>query len=84
MHDIHEADKICKLVLEKAKENGLKKIQEINLELGSAIEHGADITAENLEYNLQMLNKGTIADGARINIKKIKNNGWKLVSIFGD
>jgi hydrogenase nickel incorporation protein HypA/HybF len=84
MHDIHEAEKIWRLVLENARAHGLKKVEEINLELGSVIEHGADITPENLEFNLKMLCQGTIADGAKVNIKKTKNSGWKLVSISGD
>lgn len=84
MHDIHEADKICRLALQKAQEARLRKVKEINLELGSVIEHSADITAENLEFNLKMLCQGTIADGAAINIKKTKDSGWKLVSISGD
>ncbi|MBI5077383.1 hydrogenase maturation nickel metallochaperone HypA [Candidatus Falkowbacteria bacterium] len=83
MHDIHEADKIQRIVLRTAQENGLKNVKEIIIELGSVVEHGADITAENLEFNLRMLCKGTMAAGAKIVIKKTKINGWKLASISG-
>jgi len=84
MHDIHEADKICKLILENAKKNNLQKVKQVNIKLGSVIEHGADITAENLKFNLKMLLKGTIGDGAEINIKKVDGNSWELDSILGD
>ena len=84
MHDIHEADKILKLVLENAHQNNLKKVTQINIKLGSVIEHGADITAENLEFNLKMLSRNSIADNAKINIEKVDGNSWELISIHGD
>ena len=84
MHDLHLADKIHKLVLQKAKENNLKKVTQIMIELGSVIEHGEDINKENLEFNLQMLEKGTVAEGAELNIQKVKSNSWKLISISGN
>ncbi|MBT4723131.1 hypothetical protein HN958_01640 [Candidatus Falkowbacteria bacterium] len=83
MHDFHEADKIFKLVLQNAKDNNLSKVKQININLGSVVEHGADITAENLEFNLGMLAKGTIVEGAKIKIKKIEGNSWELISISG-
>jgi Zn finger protein HypA/HybF involved in hydrogenase expression len=84
MHDIHEADKIFKVVLESAKQNNLKKVKQINIKLGSVVEHGADITAENLDFNLKMLTEGTIVEGSTINIEKIDGNSWELVSISGE
>jgi Zn finger protein HypA/HybF involved in hydrogenase expression len=84
MHDFHEADKIFKVVLESAKQNNLKKVKQINIKLGSVVEHGADITAENLEFNLKMLTEGTIVEGSTINIEKTDGNSWELVSISGE
>lgn len=84
MHDIHEADKVFKLVLESAKSNNLKQVNQINIKLGSVIEHGADITSENLEFNIKMLSEGTIAEGTAINIEKVDGNSWELVSIKGE
>jgi len=86
MHDLHLADKIHKLVLEKAKENNLKKIKEICIALGHIIEHGEDINAENLKFNLNLLNQNSMAQGAEIKIIKIegKKNFWNLKSITGD
>jgi len=84
MHDIHEADKIFKLVLQNAKDNNLSTVKQINIKLGSVIEHGADITAENLEFNLKMLSEGTILEGSTLNIEKTDGNSWELISIQGD
>jgi len=84
MHDLHVADKIHKLVLQNAQQNNLRSVKNIEIELGSVIEHGADISAENLQFNLQMLNKRTLAGGAQVNIKKVAGNDWKLVSISGE
>lgn len=84
MHDLHEANKIIKLVLEKAKENNFKKVGKIVLELGQIIEHGQTITPENLRFNLEMLSKETIAKDADIVISDSKNDYWKLVEIEGE
>ena len=86
MHDLHLADKIHKLVLEKAKENNCQKVSEIVIELGFIKEHGEDVLPENLEFNLKMLNEKSIADGAKIIIKKIdgKKDYWNLKEIIGE
>lgn len=83
MHDLHLANKVHKLILEQARENHLHSVKRIAIELGVISEHGADITSENLEFNLNLLNQGTIADGAEIIIKKIKGNSWNLLEISG-
>ncbi len=84
MHDLHAADQILKLALDQANENKLLKVTKIVIELGSMIEHGEDINADNLAFNLKLLAKNTPARGAKVVIKKVKGNGWKLVEIEGD
>ena len=84
MHDLHAADKIHKLVLEYAIQNKLNKVSEIIIELGQVMEHGDAINPENLQFNLDMLNKGSVAEGAKIKIKRVFGDSWKLVSISGD
>lgn len=84
MHDLHAADLILKIVLEKAGENKLKKVKKIIIELGSVIEHGAEINPENLRFNLNLLSANTIAAGAEIIIINASTNSWKLVEIEGD
>lgn len=84
MHDLHEANKILKLVLEKAEENSFRKVSKIVIELGQIIEHGQTITSENLRFNLELLSKETIAKDAVIVIGDSKNDYWKLVEIEGE
>ena len=84
MHDLHVADKIHKLAIEQAGRNNLKTVEKIVIDLGSVIEHGADISAENLQFNLNLLNQGSLAEGAEIIINKVSGNDWRLVSISGD
>jgi len=78
MHDLHEADKILKLILSTAKENKLDKVTQAELNLGNVVEHGAEILPENLKFNIIMLAKGTIAEGLQIVIKKTKDKHWVL------
>jgi len=54
------------------------------IDLGSVIEHGADISSENLEFNLQMLSRNTVAEGAKVKINKVDGSSWELISIAGD
>lgn len=83
MHDLHEANKIIKLVLKKAKENNLRKVTKIDLELGVMIEHGQTIKPENLRFNLELLGKNTPAEGAKIIIKETRGDHWELKEIEG-
>jgi len=84
MHDLHEANKIIKLVLEEAEKNKFKKVKKIVLGLGDVIEHGQSITLENLKFNMGLLTEGTVADGVEIIIKKSDEGYWKLVGIEGE
>ncbi len=85
MHDFHAADKILKIALENAKENGLKKIDKMVVELGHVIEHGEEILAENLKFNVRMLAKGGLAEGVEIVVlKKEGMRGYRLKEIEGE
>lgn len=84
MHDLHAADQILKLVLDKALENKLLKVNKIVIELGSLVEHGEEINADNLAFNIKLLAKNTPARGAEVVVKKVKGSNWRLVEIEGD
>ena len=83
MHDLHVANKVSKMVLEEAGKNKLKIVKKIVIDLGSIVEHGANISKENLEFNLNLLNKGTIAEKAEVVINEVSGDDWRLVSIAG-
>jgi Zn finger protein HypA/HybF involved in hydrogenase expression len=78
MHDFHLANEIVKITREEARKNGLSKIKEIKIELGDIIEHGESISPENLEYNINLLIP------CQVQVKSIRGNTWKLVSIEGE
>ncbi len=84
MHDLHVADKILKLVLGEGRKNNLKIISKIKIELGEIIEHGQRITPENLKSNMEMLTKGSRAEGVEIIIRSIKGGSFKLKEIEGE
>lgn len=84
MHDLHVADKVFKLIQSHAKTGRIDVVKKIVIELGSIVEHGADITRENLEFNLQMLGRDYFPEDLEIVINKVPGNDWKLVSISGD
>lgn len=79
MHDFHLADQIVKLAKEYADKNGLAKVNKIVIELGSIIEHGENITPENLEFNIKLM----LPEVKTVIITNIPGDSWKLVSIEG-
>ncbi len=80
MHDFHLADQIVKIAKKYAQKNRLGKIIEVVLELGDIIEHGEGIKPGNLEYNIKLL----MPEVEKVKIKRIKGDGWKLISISGE
>ena len=81
MHDIHEANKILKVIISEAKKKRLQSVKNAKLELGEIIEHGKILTRENLAFNIKMLAKGTLAEGLKVEIKNGEEGKWKLVEI---
>jgi Zn finger protein HypA/HybF involved in hydrogenase expression len=83
MHDLHEADRIIKLVLDHAEKNNLEKVTKIVIGLGNIIEHGLSINPENLKFNISMLARETKAARAEIIVEKIDGDTWELKEIEG-
>jgi predicted transcriptional regulator len=73
MHDLHLANQIVKLARKHAKGRPVKTI---SLELGDILEHGENITSENLKYNINLL-----LPDVSVNIKKIEGDSWRLIEI---
>ncbi|MBI5071618.1 hydrogenase maturation nickel metallochaperone HypA [Candidatus Falkowbacteria bacterium] len=84
MHDLHEADRILKLVLDHAERHKLKSVTKVVIGLGSVIEHGSEINPENLKFNIGVLARQTMAENAEVVVKKIKADTWELEEIEGD
>ncbi|HLD30940.1 MAG TPA: hydrogenase/urease maturation nickel metallochaperone HypA [Patescibacteria group bacterium] len=84
MHDLHEADRILKLVLDYAGRNNFEKVTKIVIGLGNIIEHGLNIDPDNLKFNISMLARETKASDAEIIVEKIDGGSWELKEIEGD
>ena len=84
MHDLHLANQILKLILDYAQKNNLNKVTGAVIELGQITEHGSEIAPENLEFNLKMLAKNTVAEGLNVDIRKVKGGSWVLKAIKGE
>ncbi len=85
MHDFYLAKEILDQVMSAAKKHNLKKVNSAVIKLGQFIEHDEEILPDNLKNNFQLLAKNTVAQDAKLIIKKFaKNNHWELVEIEGD
>ena len=75
MHDLYLANQIVKIAKDYARKNGLAKVTKIVIELGSIVEHGENISPENLKYNINLLMP------CEVEIKRIKKDKWGVASI---
>ena len=84
MHDLMTAKDITDAVQKKAKENNLKKVTEIVIDLGEMEDHGEIVSSENLRFHLDYLLKGTVAEKAKLVFKKVKTDTIILREIEGE
>lgn len=90
MHDLLAAKDIMDIALKTAQDKKLKKITRMMVELGNKeYEHGGhkhfeEISPENLEFNLRLLVKNTIAENAEIIIERTSDPDIRLKEIEGE
>ncbi|PIS42214.1 MAG: hypothetical protein COT24_04705 [Candidatus Kerfeldbacteria bacterium CG08_land_8_20_14_0_20_40_16] len=84
MHDLLAAKDILDTALDEAEKKKLNKITRLVIELGKVVDHGEAISRENLEFNLRLVAKGTIAENAQLVIKKISESSVRLREIEGE
>lgn len=84
MHDFHLADIIYKTIMDYAQQNNLKKVTKAVVEIGSIVEHGEEVLAENLDYNIKMLAKGGSVEDIVLEFIKVHGNNWNLKEIEGE
>ena len=68
MHEFSTAQAIIETVLRAASESGATKVLRVSLEVGEL----TMLNLEQLRFSLKMLSKGTIAEGARFLIRRVK------------
>jgi Zn finger protein HypA/HybF involved in hydrogenase expression len=84
MHDLHAADYILKTVLETAAQKKLRRVTRIVVSLGTVVEHGAEILPGNLKFNLVALARGSGAEDASVEIRKVPGHQLVINEIEGD
>lgn len=90
MHDMLAAKKIIDEVVENANKNNLKKISKVIIELGNKeYSHGdhthlETINPKNLEFNLKLFAKNTVAETAKFVIKKSDISDIRVEEIEGE
>ena len=68
MHELSLADGMLKTILEAAQKENAKKIKSIKLEMGEILL----VNAEQLTFCFDIISKGTIAEGAKVDITFLK------------
>jgi len=68
MHEISIAGAIIDAVLDAAKRNGAKKVEQVFLEIGEL----TALNPEQLRFIFETITRGTVAQGARFNITLIR------------
>lgn len=84
MHDLYAAQDIIEVAVKTAKSKKIKKISKLTISLGQIEDHGDVISESNLRFNIKMLAKNTLVEGATVVIEKSKGHQCVLTGIEGD
>lgn len=91
MHDFMLAKEIVDEIKKVAEDKDLKKINSAKVEIGMIAmahdgheEHVEDVSEENLQFAIENISKGTVLENAKIEIKKIAGDHWKLTELDGE
>jgi len=90
VHDLLAAKEIIDEAIKNANRNKLKRVTKIVIELGQKKyahgdhEHTEEINPENLEFNLKLFAKNTIAETAKFVIKKSDISDTLVKEIEGE
>ena len=67
MHELGIAEQMLNVALDYAAKNNAKRITAFNVEMSAA----ADESADSLRFHLENLTRGTLAEGARVEISRV-------------
>ncbi|MEW5792437.1 MAG: hydrogenase maturation nickel metallochaperone HypA [Pseudomonadota bacterium] len=74
MHEMSLAERVVQIIEEQASQQAFRRVREIRLEIGRL----AGVEVEALRFALEVVSRGTLADGARITIIDKAGEGWCL------
>jgi hydrogenase nickel incorporation protein HypA/HybF len=72
MHEMSLAESILGIVEDAARAQGFARVKEIRLEIGAL----SGVEAEALDFCLEVVLKGSLADGARVELETVAGRGW--------
>jgi hydrogenase nickel incorporation protein HypA/HybF len=74
MHEMSLAEGILQIVEDAAAQRGFNRVTEVRLEIGAL----SGVEVEALGFCLDVVLKGSIADGARVELERLPGRGWCL------
>jgi hydrogenase nickel incorporation protein HypA/HybF len=74
MHEMSLAEGILQIVEEAAARQGFKRVREVRLEIGAL--SGVEVDA--LSFCLDVVLKGSVAEGARVAVERLPGQGYCL------
>ena len=74
MHEMSLAEGILQIVEDAAARQGFSRVTEVRLEIGAL----SGVETEALSFCLDVVLKGSVADGAHVELERIPGQGWCL------
>jgi hydrogenase nickel incorporation protein HypA/HybF len=74
MHEMSLAEAILQIVEDTAARQGFRRVTEVRLEVGAL----SGVEAEALTFCLDVVLKGSVANGARVELERVPGQGWCL------
>jgi hydrogenase nickel incorporation protein HypA/HybF len=74
MHEMSLAEAILQIVEDTAARQGFRRVTEVRLEIGAL----SGVEAEALTFCLDVVLKGSVANGARVELERVPGQGWCL------
>lgn len=74
MHEMSLAEGILRIVEDAARNQGFSNVKEVRLEIGAL----AGVEVEALRFCMDVVLKGSVADGARVELEHLPGKGWCL------
>ncbi|AIC30038.1 hydrogenase nickel incorporation protein HypA (plasmid) [Rhizobium etli bv. mimosae str. IE4771] len=72
MHEMSLMESVIEIVCETARQNGVTRVKSVRLEVG-VLSH---VDPEALLFCYEAVRRGTIADGAALEINHVEGEGW--------
>ncbi|ARO32712.1 hydrogenase nickel incorporation protein HypA (plasmid) [Rhizobium etli] len=72
MHEMSLMESVIEIVCETARQNGVMRVTSVRLDIG-VLSH---VDPEALLFCYEAVRRGTIADGAALEINRVEGEGW--------